>query len=241
MDQELYQPSMLVPPHHLEESLSQEAYLRYQSLFGYRALTANDMQEIMAGSPRPLGELARIVHGLHLPEEPQLELGHGILLLCQTDLGRHAVSLFRSLDGRYIFYDSAGRNPPDELYSFVLNNNIPEDSVIEANVRLQHRGLQTCAYHAITFLEYATSTNIVDHQELISTFVSTMGPNTDYTALLYVQYLLSEFQNDIDLSYGQAATDLHLITNIVEDHLPKLYIEYHQKRLSDLQQKYSLY
>ncbi|KAK8722338.1 hypothetical protein OTU49_012382 [Cherax quadricarinatus] len=136
---------------------------------------------------------------MDLYKEAILRPGQGMLLSLSVPGGDdHGVALYRCMDGFLIYYDSAHYSVPPQLWTYLLYNRFPKHLVKIVDLAKQG-DVDSCAYHAITFLDIVTSCNLHDHDDVILYYDMTMGKFPDLTAVLRVYAILREFESDIKL------------------------------------------
>ncbi|KAG7160051.1 hypothetical protein Hamer_G029669 [Homarus americanus] len=167
-----------------------------------RILRDTDVQEILSGTPRRLGTHIRFANHYQILQDGPLAEGEGVLL--GYDLpedGVHCVSLYRCLDGRYLYHDSTPRPMHHLVRRFMQIHNIPQEQVTIVDAIVQGPVFHTCAYHALAFLDIVSSVVIEDswlvvhhYKEAIRSFFP------DELVVLRVFRMIGEFHNTINLT-----------------------------------------
>lgn len=171
-----------------------------------RALRGSDVAAIVRGTPRPLGRCVQVVVGQEaLAGHAAPGVGRGLLCALQDPRGMHVVSVFRCGDGRFLYYDPTPRPVYPAFDAFCRYNGIGKKEVTVMRAYFQRPGFKTCAYHALTFLDYVTWLDQDDSWLVIAYFKRHMGNFADMMAISTVQGLLREFPNSLSLSTTQTA------------------------------------
>lgn len=166
-----------------------------------RVLRGDDVLAIVQGTPRPLGRRVEVVVGSGgLAGHAAPGLGRGLLCALQEPQGAHVVSVFRCEDGRFLYYDPTPRQVYLAFDVFVRRNDIDAATVTVMRAGFQRPGFRTCAYHALTFLDYVTRLGLQDSRLTLASFRRHMGRATDLNAISTVRGLLQEFPNSVSLS-----------------------------------------
>lgn len=166
-----------------------------------RALRGFEVVFIVSNTPRPFGRQVEVVQGEEaVSGHASLRRGMGLLCAIKGKVCTHVVSVFRCLDGRYLYYDPLNPQPHQAFYTFCRHNNITERQVTVVRAAFQQPGFRSCAYHALTFLDYVTRLREKDSWLTIASFRRYMGEHTDLKAICAVKVMLREFPNSINLS-----------------------------------------
>lgn len=166
-----------------------------------RVLRGDDVVAIVRGTPRSLGRCVLVVVGHEaLADHVAPGLGQGLLCALKEPHCTHVVSVFRCGDGRFLYYDPKLRSVYPAFDAFCRLNAIGAAHVTVVQAAFQRPGFRTCAYHALTFLDYVTRLNQQDSWLTLASFRRHMGRNTDLKAIKTVRGLLREFPNSISLS-----------------------------------------
>lgn len=207
-------------------SLEEESFTYIRSVLGLTSLTHWDVCDILARTPRPLGRFVRYVVQDELLQAPELDPGYGIIFGFEASPkgSGHVVSIYRCWGGQYIYFDSQGLAPHGFFCRYVSRNNIPVESVTVPGICVQHQGIKTCAYHALTFLDFAISNHSLLPQDLMHNFVLRLGPNSEETAILSVVKILSEYRSTVQITAkpDDIASSRGLILQAVNDNQPQL-------------------
>ena len=164
-----------------------------------RVLKGIDVTTIVKHTPRRFGRRVEVVGSVGLSCHAALPRRKGMLCAIKGKTSTHVVSVFRCGDGRYLYYDPVPDKPYEAFSAFCRHNNIRRRKVTVMDAAFQRQGFRTCAYHALTFLNYVTRLREKDSLLIIAAFKKHMGKHTDVKAINTVQRLLWEFPNDISL------------------------------------------
>ena len=169
-----------------------------------RTLKGKDVITIVKDTPRLFSRHVEVIMSSNeLSCHTALPHRQGLLCALKGQTTTHVVSVFRCGDGRYLYYDPIPQKPHEAFGAFCRHNDIGERQVTVVRAAFQHQGFRTCAYHALTFLDYVTRLRKKDSWLMIAAFRKYMGTNTDVKAISTVQDILWEFPNDISLSLSE--------------------------------------
>ena len=169
-----------------------------------RMLKAKDVITIVNDTPRLFSRHVEVIMSSdELSCHVALPRRQGLLCAFKGQTTTHVVSVFCCGDGRYLYYDPVPQKPYEAFGAFCRHNNIGERQVTVVRAAFQRQGFRTCAYHALTFLDYVTRLREKDSWLMIAAFRKYMGTNTDVKAISTVQDILWEFPNDISLSLSE--------------------------------------
>ncbi|XP_050722983.1 uncharacterized protein LOC127001829 [Eriocheir sinensis] len=170
-----------------------------------RMLVNKDIFTILSTTPRVFGKRTRFVIGqAALIQEPGLQRGEGMLVGLHYPGNGHMVSMYRCLDGHYIYYDSLD-NPPDPCFSVFWQRNGVSTLWVKMVCELtQNEHYGTCAYHSLTFVDFATRVNESDVYAVITAFRRHMRHRPDVKAVLTVERIVEECGGGVNLSMGDS-------------------------------------
>ncbi|KAG7161343.1 hypothetical protein Hamer_G013976 [Homarus americanus] len=107
----------------------------------------------------------------------------------------HMVSVYRALDGRYLYYDSAQTAVDESFLKYMDLNKIPRQGLTIVDAPNQR--YNTCAYHSYVFLDFVTSRYYHTSYNLAQLYK--MAAISCHTAVLSVFKMLTEFPNKINI------------------------------------------
>lgn len=167
-----------------------------------RSLSVEDIVTIIKNSPRPIRRKCSVIatptQYRNFPTFGLLNNDTGVLVIAPVKAGLHAVSLYRTKNGEFVYYDSACY-PLDRVVQTYLN--VHGITKYQGLCGLtQYAPYTTCAYHSLTFLNYASSSKGKTCQQLLDGFLKVLSGNTDGYAVASVKEILSEFNHNINLS-----------------------------------------
>lgn len=186
-------------------------YIIYNGFFtqehqALRSLHAPDVITILQNSPRPLSRKCSVIANYaaycHFPSTSLLSKDTGVLVVAPTRNGLHAVALYRTKNGEFVYYDSGKRAVDPVVRKYLKNHAVTK--LVATRTQTQYLPYESCAYHSLTFLNYASSARGKSATQLLEGFLKLMSGNTDGYAVICVQEILTEFNHNIDLAFRNA-------------------------------------
>lgn len=166
-------------------------------------LTFSNIKYILKYSRRALSRKCRFV----TPEKYNklsvrrlLSKDRGLMIVyCSGHGFFHAVSLYRTKNGEFVYYNSTDDTPiPPIVIKYIQRHKV--NHVYDVGIRTQYLPYRSCAYHSLTFLNFVSSYRRGDLIAFLSSFIEYMAGNTDGKAIACVQEIIREFPHKIDLS-----------------------------------------
>lgn len=148
-----------------------------EELLDVRCLYTRDEALILKNTPRKLSRCTRLVRELKaLAQQSALDCSEGMLLSLPTKrIFFHMVSVYRCLDGQYLYYNSFQQTVHPAFLEYLNKKGVSCLDLTVLDASFQDRRLGTCAYHALTFMDIVTSAGINDSDLLINHFKEKMG------------------------------------------------------------------
>ena len=166
-----------------------------------RMLKGTDILEILQGTCRPFGRCTRFIQGNdHLLVQDALRRGEG--MICGIEYGdvNHIVAVYRHKDGTYVYYDNENNPPNATFYEYCSRNGIQHHLVKRLRANTKAPQYSTCAYHALTFLDFAVRCRKSSVFVFMKQCKRYLGSNPNEKVVLSVKAIINEFQNDLSLS-----------------------------------------
>ncbi|KAG7173331.1 hypothetical protein Hamer_G023074 [Homarus americanus] len=164
-----------------------------------RVLYEEDTREMWSNNKRRLGTRFGIdVHDWKLAVLYYTMERDTFMTICIDDTEEndsHMVSVYRAMDGRYLYYDSAETVVDKSFLQYMQINNIPYQDVTVVDAPNQI--YRTCAYHSFVFLDFVTTNYYLNSFDLAEQY--RMAGISCPTAVFLVSIMLQEFPNNIDI------------------------------------------
>ncbi|MPC92674.1 hypothetical protein E2C01_087778 [Portunus trituberculatus] len=166
-----------------------------------RMLKGTDIIDILQRTPRPFGRCTRFILGSnHLAVQEALRPGEGMVCGIEHAGVNHAVAVYHCPDGHYVYYDNENHPPNANFHLFCSRIGVQRRFIKRIYTNTNTLMYATCAYHALTFLDFAVRCRQTNVFRIMTEFKRYLGCQPDVKVILNIQAMLGEFHHDLSLS-----------------------------------------